>query len=103
MPSFCDRTCPGPQDLELSSLDRYAIQNLVPCCHATHQHHPVAGIIISRVWANKMHTNSSTDPREIRQISDKRTLLLGQNPTCADGPISLPLHACEMRSCTRKA
>jgi hypothetical protein len=40
-----------------------------------------------------MHANRDTDPREIPEISDSITFLLGQDPTCADGPISLPLQA----------
>jgi hypothetical protein len=103
-PSFGGRTCPTLLDLELSSLDRMHFRTMFPAAMQPTITDPVAGIIVSRVWADEMHTNSSTDPREIRQISDKRTLLLGQNPTVLVRTGQSPFRCTrEMRSCTRQA
>jgi hypothetical protein len=49
-----------------------------------------------------MHANRDTDPREIPEISDSITFLLGQDPTCADGPCLPSAAGVKMRSCTRR-
>ena len=62
----------------------------------------------SRPWsltgceADKMHANRDTDPREIPEISDSITFLLGQDPTCADGPFLPSAAGVKMHSCTRR-
>jgi len=80
-------------NLELSSLDRMHTWTMFPAATHTIITDPITAIVVYGGWADTLHTNSDIDPREIPQISDKRTLLLGQDPTCADGPISLPLQA----------
>ncbi|PMD30193.1 hypothetical protein L207DRAFT_227982 [Hyaloscypha variabilis F] len=80
-----------PPHLELSSLDRMHTGTMFPAAMQLIITDPITAIVVYGGWADQMHTNSDADPREIPQICDNRTLLLGQDPTCAGGPISLPL------------